>query len=145
MRPQNRITIRDMPASSNKALLAALAGLLLLLAAPAHAFRCKNKLVTDGMYEEEVLAVCGEPVSRRHLGYVVRSYLYDWRGMYQVDGRSHRRGRTLTEEVLVTEFVYNFGPRKLMRRLVFEGGILTVIETMGYGYIDKGDGNGASR
>jgi len=38
------------------------------------------------------------------------------------------------EEVVLTEFVYNFGPRKLMRRLMFEGGILVKIETIGYGY-----------
>jgi len=36
----------------------------------------------------------------------------------------------------VTELVYNFGPRKLMRKLRFEGGLLTSIETIGYGYRD---------
>jgi hypothetical protein len=39
-----------------------------------------------------------------------------------------------TEEVALTEYVYNFGPRKFMRRLVFEGGVLIKIETIGYGY-----------
>jgi hypothetical protein len=38
------------------------------------------------------------------------------------------------EEVALTEYVYNFGPRKLMRRLMFEGGVLVKIETIGYGY-----------
>jgi hypothetical protein len=42
-----------------------------------------------------------------------------------------------TEEVALTEFVYNFGPRKLMRRLMFEGGVLVKIETIGYGYREK--------
>jgi hypothetical protein len=40
-------------------------------------------------------------------------------------------------EVIVTEFVYNFGPRKLMRRLIFEGNVLVEIETIGYGYLEK--------
>ncbi len=40
----------------------------------------------------------------------------------------------LIEEVAITEYVYNFGPRKLMQRLVFEGGVLITIETIGYGY-----------
>jgi hypothetical protein len=40
-------------------------------------------------------------------------------------------------EVAITEFVYNFGPRKLMRRLIFEGNVLVEIETIGYGYIEK--------
>jgi hypothetical protein len=39
--------------------------------------------------------------------------------------------------VVVTEFVYNFGPRKLMRRLIFEGSVLVEIETIGYGYFEK--------
>ena len=42
----------------------------------------------------------------------------------------------LATEVVVTEYVYNFGPRKLMRRLVFEGGVLVSIESIGYGYHD---------
>lgn len=78
-----------MPVLLKNVLLAALAGIILLLAAPVHAFRCKNKLVTDGMHEDEVLAVCGEPVSRRHLGYTMRAYPYGWRTMPPGDGRRH--------------------------------------------------------
>jgi hypothetical protein len=40
------------------------------------------------------------------------------------------------QEVVVTEYVYNFGPRKLMRRLLFEGGVLVQIESLGYGYVE---------
>lgn len=135
-----------MSVPSKKFLLPALAVIILSMAAPAHAFRCKNKLVTDGMNEEEVLAVCGDPISRRHLGYTLRSYTYGWRRGLPGNGRRHWDSRAvLSEEVPVTEFVYNFGPRKLMRRLVFEGGILTGIETLGYGYIDKGNGNSGPR
>jgi hypothetical protein len=39
-------------------------------------------------------------------------------------------------EIAVTELVYNRGPRKLMRRLVFEDHVLVNIETMGYGHIE---------
>ncbi len=143
---ENRLQSVVMSEPSKKFLLAVFAAIILSLAAPAHAFRCKNKLVTDGMHEDEVLAVCGEPASRRDLGYTVRSYPYGWRSVSPGSGRSHWRGHTaLSEEILVTEFVYNFGPRKLMRRLVFEGGILTAIETLGYGYIDQGDGDNGPR
>ncbi|MBT8131141.1 MAG: DUF2845 domain-containing protein, partial [Gammaproteobacteria bacterium] len=38
------------------------------------------------------------------------------------------------EELLVKELLFNFGPRKLMRRIRFEGGYLVSIETAGYGY-----------
>ena len=113
--------------------------LALALAEPAHAFRCKSKIVRDGMHEQQVIAICGEPTTRRVLGYAVRSINYGWRQVYP-GGFERRRfpGRAVfSEEVIVTEYVYNFGPRKLMRRLVFEGGVLARIETIGYGYIEK--------
>ena len=108
----------------------------LLATDAAHAFRCKNKIVRDGLHELQVIAICGEPTSRRHLGYAIRSIDYGWPG---ISGGGIRQRRFpgvgyLSEEVAVTEFVYNFGPRKLMRQLIFEGGILVRIETLGYGY-----------
>jgi len=110
--------------------------LTLLIAEPAEAFRCGTRLVKDGMHEVEVLAICGEPEVRRDLGYAQRNY----------DVRSRRRlGQGWTEirvggynyvsqEVMITEYVYNLGPRKKMRRLIFEGGLLDSVETLGYGY-----------
>ena len=110
----------------------------LLLAEPAAAFRCGSKLVKDGMHEQQVIAVCGEPTARRHLGDALRRFDLGsrrpspgWTGSYFPGYGSP------SEEVLITEYVYNFGPRKLMRRLVFEGGILVSIETIGYGYVEK--------
>jgi Protein of unknown function (DUF2845) len=97
----------------------------LIASEPAHALRCGSRLVKDGMHESEVKAICGQPVSERALGYVIRSYFH--RG-YGYSG--------YTSEVLVTELVYNFGPRKLMRKLRFEDGMLTSVETIGYGYHD---------
>ena len=111
--------------------------ILALVSDAAFAFRCGNRIIQDGMHEAEVIRLCGEPVSTRSLGYVIRSYSYGRRSLhpgrrpYPADyGHYHH-------EVLVTEMLFNFGPRKLMRRLTFEGGILTSIRTMGYGYIEK--------
>ena len=110
----------------------------LLLSEPAAAFRCGSKLVKDGMHEFEVVKICGQPASVRHLGYAIRS----------VDIRAHRPtvpGWTISRspgyysypaEVMVTEYIYNLGPQKLMRRLVFEGGFLVSVETIGRGYRD---------
>ena len=113
--------------------------LLLLMSEPAAAFRCGNKLVKDGMHEQQVIAICGEPDSARNLGYALRAYSPPLR-------RRLGRGLTVyrypgygvyTQEVMITEFVYNFGPRRKMRRLLFEGGILVTIEDIGYGYLKK--------
>ena len=107
--------------------------LSLIAADPAHAFRCKNKLVREDMHEQQVIAICGQPTTRRNLGLAVRGYT--WRGNGST--RHYYGYGNLVEEVIVTEFVYNFGPRKLMRRLIFEGGVLVKIESIGYGYLEK--------
>jgi hypothetical protein len=112
----------------------------LLASDPAYAFRCKSKIVRDGMHEQQVLAVCGQPTSVRHIGYALRGYAIGVHNRYPgglSTGRTYPGYGSLVQEVVVTEYVYNFGPRKLMRRLIFEGGMLVTIETIGYGYIEK--------
>ena len=117
---------------------ALLAAALLLVADPVLAFRCGTKLVRDGMHEQQVIAACGEPTSVRHLGHTIRAYDYRFRlrnpghFYYRTPGVGH-----FATEVIVTEFIYNFGPRKLMRRLIFEGNVLVEIESIGYGYVEK--------
>jgi hypothetical protein len=114
-----------------------LTGFLLLgVCDPAFAFRCKSRIIQDGMHEAEVIRLCGEPVSIRDLGYVVRGYRDRGRSSGSVQWRHRGVYGHYLQEVLATEMLFNFGPRKLMRQLVFEGGILTSIRTMGYGYID---------
>jgi len=114
--------------------------MLMLLATPAQAFRCGNKLVREDMHEQQVLAACGEPTSVRYLGTAVRNVYIPTRRTLVHGVSSERYGRYsrydyYTEEVVITEYVYNFGPRKFMRRLLFEGGILVSIEKIGYGYL----------
>ena len=124
--------------SSKSIVTALLAAVLLLAANPALAFRCGGKLVRDGMHEQQVIAACGEPTSARHLGHTIRAYDYRFRlrnpghVYYRTPGVGH-----FATEVIVTEFIYNFGPRKLMRRLIFEGNVLVEIESIGYGYVEK--------
>ena len=91
------------------------------------------------MHEVEVVAICGDPTSVQHLGFAIRSV--------DVRGREYAPpGWTITrphgyygfpQEVRVTEYIYNLGPRKLMRRLIFEGSILARIETLGRGYNER--------
>ena len=116
-----------------------LVSLGLLFAEPAAAFRCGNKLVKDGMHEQQVIAVCGEPDSIRHLGYALRSYSPPVRRRLGPGFTEYRYPGygVYTQEVMITEFIYNFGPRRKMRRLLFEGGILVTIEDIGYGYRKK--------
>lgn len=111
----------------------------LLLAEPAFAFRCGSKLITEGLHEQQVIGICGEPATIRHLGYALRGQALRIRRHLGSGWTVHHDAglRHISEEIAITEYVYNFGPRKLMQRLVFEGGVLMNIETIGYGYSER--------
>jgi uncharacterized protein DUF2845 len=110
-----------MPSKSLSVTLAAL--LLVMAAAPAHAFRCGSRIITRGDSAEKILQYCGEPdaVTRRfkerpyvmHSGVVVHGVL---------------------QEVVVEEWTYNLGPRLLMRVVLLEDGYVEEIKHLGYGY-----------
>jgi hypothetical protein len=118
--------------------VALLTAVLLLTSTSAFGFRCGNKIVTEKMHEIQVIKACGSPTTARQMGYAVRgTYVPVRRNLSPGITTEHFPGYGYyTEEVLLTEYVYNFGPRKLMRRLLFEGGILKKIETIGYGYTE---------
>ena len=115
--------------------------LALALALPAHAFRCGNRIVIEKMHEQDVRDACGEPAEVKHLGRVLRHVEAPRRRGLSALTRGPRNATfpLMLQEVTLTEYVYNFGPRKFMRRLIFEGGILVSIETIGYGYRERHD------
>lgn len=112
------------------------AAMLLLMSDPAHALRCGHKIVKDGMNQAQVKAICGEPVSVRHVGYVLRTYRASNK-KYAGRPEMYYPGVGFYGQLAVTELLYNFGPRKLMRILRFEGDRLSSVETAGYGYLEK--------
>jgi hypothetical protein len=106
----------------------------LLAASDALALRCGSRLIKEEMLESEVVALCGEPVSTRHLGYVLRpSFIRRPAGISSLAGTRHVYSG-FHNELLVKEMLFNFGPRKLMRLIRFEGGRVVSIETAGYGH-----------
>lgn len=108
--------------------LVALLVLGLLTASPAlAAFRCGTRIVSEGDTRSEVAAKCGEPTEVVTLQSLFR------RPMIWIHGRPHFIGDDFIE-VKVESWIYNLGPHKLMRRLRFEDGQVTEIETLGYGY-----------
>jgi uncharacterized protein DUF2845 len=125
--------------SGQNFLIATTTLVLLLTSTSAFGFRCGRKLVIENMHEAQVRRACGAPTSSRHLGYATRgSYIPVRRSISSGISTEHFPGYGhYTEEVELTEYVYNFGPRKFMQRLTFEAGILVKIETIGYGYHER--------
>ena len=100
-----------------------IAAALVAIAAPAHALTCGPRVISTGDDASKVLEFCGEPASvqTRHID----------RTPIDANGRVYRG---FTEEVLVEEWTYNFGPRQLMVKIRLDNGVVTDIKYLGYGY-----------
>lgn len=94
----------------------------------ADALRCGNHVISYGDHAVEVLRYCGEPVA-------VQSRLVQRRVV--AFGTVFHPGLGLLEEVVIEEWTYNFGPRKLMRQVRLENGFVTNVRELGYGYREK--------
>jgi hypothetical protein len=111
--------------SRSTAVMAALA-LAAFAAVPAHAFRCGSHLIDEGDSVSRVENFCGAPTDVQRRSVMRRPVL--WRYGHPI----YLSGDAL--EVPVEIWTYNLGPHKLMRRVKFEDGLVTSIETLGYGY-----------
>ena len=88
--------------------------ILLAFAAPAHALRCGNKLVTEGMTRHEVRERCGNPddASRR----------------FETIYRRTQHDEAVAIEIEIEEWFYEFGSNRLDRRVIFVNGRVHQIE-----------------
>jgi hypothetical protein len=88
---------------------------LLVLAAPALGLRCGNNLVHEGDHVIEVLNKCGEPV---------------WRERWEDEVIDRRFFDTLERQtVVMEEWLYDFGPTRLLHILRFRNSRLESIAT----------------
>lgn len=98
---------------------------LALAVGPAHALRCGHKLIARGAPAVELLRYCGEPLA-------IESH-YAQRAYAGRSGTLFLPG--FLEEVVVEEWTYNFGPRRFMRLVRLENGVVTEIRQLGYGFL----------
>ena len=120
--------------------------LLLGIAESAIALRCGHKLVSEGDYIEQVRDRCGDPMAIDTYT-IIREERIHYPGHYYLQKHTYphyakeydygARSRSVQIEIFVEEWVYNFGPRRLMRRLRFENGILREIDELDHGFIPK--------
>ena len=118
------------------ALVAGMLGAGWLLPQPsaaANSLRCDNRLVQEGDSQYEVKSLCGQPhdVQQRT----------EARRVQRAVQRpcAHGSGSCVVVvdhyvEVVVDEWVYDFGPQRFLQHLTFEGGLLVAIRSGSYGH-----------
>lgn len=111
--------------------LTSLVCVLVLYVDTAYALRCGTEVVSKRDPKIEVLRKCGDPVS-----------IEAWTE-HQVISRHHGHSRhyTVLDDIVISiaveEWLYNFGPHRLIYWLRFENGYLARMGTLGYGYLEK--------
>ncbi|QLG89191.1 DUF2845 domain-containing protein [Chitinibacter bivalviorum] len=85
--------------------------------------RCGNKIIGINSSQSTVRARCGEPAEMNQYSEPVK--YRNHRGLWVADPNQPTK--------TVTEWVYNFGPDKLMMRVKFVNGSLVDVQTLGYG------------
>lgn len=102
----------------------AFAGLILLGLGPAHALRCSGRIVELGDHAYELQKRCGDP-------YWVERYS-EWLVLGERGPFERQIERT------VEAWYYNFGPSKLLRRMLLRDNRIVREDTLGYGYATLG-------
>lgn len=97
---------------------------LLLCGTNALAMRCGNRVIAAGAQDFQVRAQCGEPF---------------WTDRYvNIEVIGARGPLERQREVQFDVWYYNFGPRQLLRTLLFRDGIVLREDTLGYGVAEIG-------
>jgi hypothetical protein len=92
--------------------------------------RCSSSDIIEGQSKYRLLRACGEPFTRRTLGYVSS---VGERGTYVGPGGKRRRNFFPTE-VYREEWVYNLGSRQFLRVVTLEDGVVTEVENGARGF-----------
>jgi hypothetical protein len=107
-------------------------GILLLVALSnlghADTMRCgeTGPIVSSGDTTADVLTKCGEPTQREKR----QECREPPTGRPRAGGQGPFQG---TDCITVDMWTYNFGPRRLVHKLIFKNGRLTAIQTQSYG------------
>ncbi|WPL17341.1 hypothetical protein Thiowin_02344 [Thiorhodovibrio winogradskyi] len=95
------------------------------LTSAAWALRCGNHLVSEKDPSQKLVQYCGQPTSVERLKDRRAVRTYDSQvGGYVTDYQS------IPYEI----WTYNFGPQRFMMRITVREGLITRIESAGYGY-----------
>lgn len=116
----------------NNMLRLLLCGWLLLAIMPAaHALRCGSRITSSGDFDFQVRDRCGDP-------YWIEDH-------YQFISIGTESPLQSTQQIVYTAWFYNFGPSRLLVRMLFRDGRLLREDTLGYGVTDIGDSCGPTK
>lgn len=91
---------------------------------PAAQPRCNASRIVDGLSKYRLLASCGEPLTRRDVGFITA---LQPRHRRDVGGLSLQRGH-LPVEVYREEWVYNFGSNAFLKIVTLDDGVVSDVE-----------------
>ena len=106
---------------------------LCLWAMPAYAFRCGTKVVSRGDHKAYVEHICGPPTSveaRVVYEFLHGGHRYSHKPHGRLHGGPYAGLHELQIPILIEEWIYNFGPQRLMLWLLFEDGVLLRVRTI---------------
>lgn len=114
----------------------------LMISQSAFALRCGSYVINEGMFKGEVFGKCGQPVSvsshieRRTNGNSVlnQQYYGNQRNIFPNSSFGFGQNYSVEVDVLVEEWIYNFGSSRIQQYLRFENGKLMEIRNLGRGY-----------
>jgi hypothetical protein len=118
-----------------RSMVVVVAGLSLSLNARADTLACEGRIVESGDSRYDVKSVCGEPDdAAQRVEY--RTVSGRVAGPCSRDGGKIRCGQTRERviEVVIDEWVYDFGSNRFVEYLTFEQGHLVRIRTGKYGH-----------
>jgi hypothetical protein len=84
----------------------------------AQSVSCRGGIVSQGDTKSEVRAKCGEPTE----------------GGYRTGQEEPAIGKVAPPSAGDDSWTYNFGPSSLMQRIWFVDGLVTSVESLGYGH-----------
>jgi hypothetical protein len=94
--------------------------------------RCEPRRVVEGLSKYRLVMLCGEPVTKRSENSL--RPLYARPEIYRGEGGTYAYRNQYVTPVYREEWVYNFGSRSPMRRVILEDGRVTDVETIDRGF-----------
>ena len=119
------------------AVAALVAAGLLSIPARADGMQCNDRLVTSGDTLYQVRSLCGEPDDARHRVEYRTVRVRRPGTCVQENGRRCESEVEQTIEVVIDEWVYDFGKNRFLEFLYFEQGKLVRVTEGSYGHKDK--------